>query len=388
MHKAFEYRLYPNRGQHRLLLSCLAESRRLYNEMLEMVKAHYEETGKFLTRYDLTYRFKGRGGSPGSEHVPQSTVQTLADRLDKALKRFFHRKELGQKVGFPRFKSPKRWHSIHLRQYGSGRDVYLDPDTGRLRVPKKLGGRFKVKQHRPLEGTPKTAHLVYRADGHWYVLIVCDLGDAPEKRSFAREPTAVGIDVGLKVFAADSEGEMVENPRCLRRAAKGLRRAQRKLSRRKKGSRRHKKAARAAAKKHLKVSRQRKDHAHKTAREYVDKYAVLAVEDLRVCNMVKNHHLARAISDAGWSQFVNILCLKAESAGCRVYKVAPHFTSQLCSNCGEVVEKSLSVRTHTCPSYGYVADRDHNAAKNILARAEPSYRNAGDGPHGARSRLL
>jgi putative transposase len=388
MHKAFEYRLYPNRGQHRLLLSCLAESRRLYNEMLEMVKAHYEETGKFLTRYDLTYRFKGRGGSLGSEHVPQSTVQTLADRLDKALKRFFHRKELGQKVGFPRFKSPKRWHSIHLRQYGSGRDVYLDPDTGRLRVPKKLGGRLKVKQHRPLEGTPKTAHLAYRADGHWYVLIVCDLGDAPEKRSFAREPTAVGIDVGLKVFAADSEGEMVENPRCLRRAAKGLRRAQRKLSRRKKGSQRHKKAARAVAKKHLKVSRQRKDHAHKTAREYVDKYAVLAVEDLRVCNMVKNHHLARAISDAGWSQFVNILCLKAESAGCRVYKVAPHFTSQLCSNCGEVVEKYLSVRTHTCPSCGYVADRDHNAAKNILARAEPSYRNAGDGPHGARSRLL
>jgi putative transposase len=109
----------------------------------------------------------------------------------------------------------------------------------------------------------------------------------------------VGIDVGLKVFATDSEGEMVENPRCLRRAAKGLRRAQRKVSRRKKGSQRHKKAAKAVAKKHLKVSRQRKDHAHKTAREYVDKYAVLAVEDLRVCNMVKNHHLARAISDAG-----------------------------------------------------------------------------------------
>jgi putative transposase len=202
----------------------------------------------------------------------------------------------------------------------------------------------------------------------------------------------VGIDVGLKVFAADSEGEMVENPQCLQKAAKSLRRAQRKLSRRKKGSKRRNKAARAAAKKHLKVSRQRKDHAHKTAREYVDKYAVLAVEDLRVCNMVKNHHLARAISDAGWSQFVNILCLKAESAGCRMYKVAPHFTSQLCSKCGEVVEKSLSVRTHICASCGYVADRDDNAARNILAkveaRAEPSYRNAGGGPHGARSPLL
>src|SRR5215203_3290898 len=155
MHKAFEYRLYPNYGQHRLLLSCLAESRRLYNEMLESVKAHYEETGKFLTRHDLTYRFKGRGGSPGSEHVPQTTVQTLADRLDKALKRFFHRKEDGQKVGFPRLKCPNRWHSIHLRQYGSGRDAYLDPDTGRLRVPKKLGVASRSSNIARSKGRPR-----------------------------------------------------------------------------------------------------------------------------------------------------------------------------------------------------------------------------------------
>ena len=115
MHKTFEYRLFVYRSQHAMLLSCLAESRQLYNEMLEMVKAHYDETGKFLSRYDLTYRFKGCGGSPGSEHVPQTTVQALASRLDKALKRFFHRKELGQKVGFPRFKSANRWHSIPIR---------------------------------------------------------------------------------------------------------------------------------------------------------------------------------------------------------------------------------------------------------------------------------
>jgi putative transposase len=381
VHKTFEYRLYPTRVQRGLLLSCLAESRLLYNEMLEMVKAHYEETGTFLSRYDLTYRFKSRGG----KHVPQTTVQSLADRLDKALRRFFHRKELGQKTGFPRFKSPNRWHSIQLRQYGFGRDVYLDPETGRLRVPKKLGGLLKVKHHRPLERTPKTAHLVYRADGHWYVLIVCDLGEAPEKRN----GPAVGIDVGLKVFAADSEGHTVENPRPLKKATRKLRRTQRKLSRCKKGSQRRKKAARALAKEHLKVSRQRRDHAHKTARRYVDRYAVLTVEDLRVCNMVKNHYLARAISDAGWSQFVNILELKAEGAGVRVYKIPPHFTSQLCSECGEVVEKSLSVRTHFCPSCGYVADRDHNAARNILARAEPSeHKVAGCGEPAPRSRLL
>ncbi len=372
--------MYPVRVQRRMLLSCLAESRHLYNEMLEMVKIHYEETGKFLSRYDLTYRFKGRGGSPGSEHVPQTTVQTLADRLDKALKRFFHRKELGQKTGFPRFKSPNRWHSIQLRQYGPGRDAYLDPSeaTGKLRVPKKLGSRIKVKQHRPLEGTPKTAHLVLRADGHWYVLIVCETSPAPEKRN----GPAVGLDVGLKVFLADSEGNTVENPRCFKRTAKKLRRAQRKTARRKKGSNRRKKAARQTARQHLKIARQRKDHAHKTARKYVDFYAFIAVEDLRVENMLKNRHLARAIADAGWSAFKNILCLKAESAGCRVVEVPPYFTSQRCFECGEIVQKSLSVRTHVCPHCGYIEDRDVQAAKNILlsARTGPSERNVGVAP--------
>jgi putative transposase len=382
MHKTFEYRLFPNRVQHGQLLSCLAESRRIYNEMLQVVKAHHDETGKFLSRYDLTYRFKGCGG----EHVPQSTVQTLANRLDKALKRFLHHKELGQKVGFPRFKSPNRWHSIHLRQYGSGRDVYLNSETKRLHLPEKLGSRIKVKQHRPLEGTPKTAHLVLRADGHWYALIVCDLGEAPEKR----DGPAIGLDVGLKVFLADSEGETVENPRCYRRSQKKLRRAQRKTARCKKGSKRRKKAARYVAKLHLKIARQRKDHAHKTSRTYVDRYAVIAVEDLNVCGLVNNHRLAKSISDASWSSFVSILELKAESAGVRVYRVPAHFTSQRCSNCGEIVQKSLSIRTHVCGPCGYIEDRDINASKNILrAGARPSEANV-DGciKRSPRSRLL
>jgi putative transposase len=383
MLKTFEYRLFTNRAQDTLLLSCLAESRRIYNEMLEMVKDHHSETGRFLSRYDLTYRFKGRRG----DHVPQSTVQTLANRLDKALKRFFRRKELEQKVGFPRFKPPNHWHSIQLRQYGSGRDVFLNSETKRLHVPKKLGSRIKVKQHRPLEGTPKTAHLLLRADGHWYVLIVCDLGEGPQKR----EGPAIGLDVGLKVFLADSEGETVENPRCYRHSQKKLRRAQRKSARRKKGSKRHKKAARYVARRHLKIARQRKDHAHKTARTYVDRYAIIAVEDLGICNMLRNHHLAKAIADAGWYKFASILDSKAESAGCRVYKVPPHFTSQRCSSCGEIVQKSLSTRTHLCSFCEYVEDRDVNAPRNILLRAgaQPSGTNV-DGciERSPRSRLL
>jgi putative transposase len=366
MYKTFEFRLFTNRSQHTRLLSTLAQSRLLYNEILEMVKAHYEETGEFLNRYALTCRFKGRGG----EHVPQTTVQTLANRLDKALKRFLRRKEFGRKVGFPRFKSANRWHSIQLRQYGRGRDVFLNSETKRLHVPSRLGARLKVKQHRLLQGIPKSAYLVLRADGHWYVLIVCDIGHAPQKR----EGDAIGLDLGLTHFVADSNGGAVENPRCLKKARNKLRRAQRKSARRKKGSNRRRKASKQAAKQHLKIARQRKDHAHKTARKYVDAYAFIAVEDLRVKNMLKNRHLAHAIADASWSAFKNILALKAEEAGVRVVEVSPRYTSQRCFRCEEIVRKSLSVRRHVCPQCGYASDRDTNAAKNILevARMEPS----------------
>jgi putative transposase len=131
MLKTFEYRLYHNRRQRKLLIRCLAESRCLYNEMLEAVKDHYGQTGRFFFKYDLTSRFKGRGG----EHVPASTVQTLADRLDKALRRYLARRELGKKVGCPRFKGPNRWHSIALR--GSGARMQASKRGG-SRCPRSL----------------------------------------------------------------------------------------------------------------------------------------------------------------------------------------------------------------------------------------------------------
>jgi putative transposase len=374
MKKTFEYRLYPTRRQRELLMLCLIDSRHLYNEMLEVVRKHYEQTGEFLFKYELCSLFKGRGG----DHVPASTVQAVADRLDKALKRFLRARQSGRKCGFPRFKSANRWHSVRLRQYG--RDVFLDPETKRLKVPRKLGGPIKVKQHRPLQGEPKTAHLVLRADGHWYVLVVCDLGERPE----AKEGEAIGLDVGLKSFVADSEGNTVENPRCYRRLKKRLRRTQRKACRRKKGSKRRRKAAREAAKLHLKVARQRKDFLHKLARRYVDRYAEIAIEDLNVSGMVKNPHLALSIHDAAWSSFVQMLESKAEEAGSRVSRISPRHTTQRCSRpgCGELVAKTLSVRTHACPSCGHVEDRDVNAARNILAEARtgPSERNVGGCP--------
>ncbi len=365
--RTFEYRLYPNPAQCHLLMACLIESRAIYNEMLAALKAHYEVDGTFPTKYDLTARFKGQGG----EAVPATTVQTLADRLSKALKRFLQMKELGLPVGFPRFKTPNRWHSIQLRQYATSRDVWLDEDETHLHVPAKLGRLLKIKLHRPLVGTPVTAHLVLRADGHWYALIVCETvpqneqGIMHPERAGCEHPS-IGLDVGLKVFLADSEGGVVENPRHYRRGQKCLAHGQRTVCRRKKGSHRRRKASREVACKHLKISRQRRDFHFKTAKHYAERYHHICVEDLNVAGMVRNHALAKSIHDASWSAFLGILEDKAERAGHQVIRVPAHFTTQRCSRCGAYVQKSLSVRTHICPSCGLVEDRDVNAAKNIL----------------------
>src|SRR6266487_3550086 len=182
MMKTFEYRLYPNKAQQSLLTHCLIESRHIYNEMLEAVKQQYEAKGTFPMKYDLTALFKGRGG----EHVPATTVQMLADRLSKSLTRFLAYKELGN-----------QWHSIQLRQFGTSRDVWLDDDHQHLHLPAKLGKLVKIKLHRPLEGTPKTAHLVLRADGHWYALIVCETSQPPEHLPASCSHPDIGIDMGL-----------------------------------------------------------------------------------------------------------------------------------------------------------------------------------------------
>ena len=365
--RTFEYRLFVNKEQSRKLVACLRESRGIYNQMLETVKIHYAEQATFPSKYDLEKAFKGH-----REHVPATTIQMLADRLTKSLKRFLAAKENNiPDIGFPRFKKPNRWHSIQLRQYG--KDCYLHEDTKHLIVPKKLGKSLKIKLHRPFEGTPKTVHLVHRADGHRYALIVCETEPPTEHIPSSCSHPDIGIDVGLKSFLTDSEGNTVDNPRFYRTSQRTLRRKQRTLCRRKKGSNRRRKAAKNTAQTHLKIARQRRDFHSKTAKQYADNYHHIAVEKLSIDNMVKNHCLAKSIMDASWGAFLAILTEKAERAGHCVIRVNPRFTSQKCFHCGEIVQKSLSVRTHVCPFCGYVADRDVNAAQNILKSARPGH---------------
>ncbi len=361
--RTFEYRLFVNRQQHHKLMECLKESRGIYNGMLATIKQQYGQEGTFPSKYDLEKAFKGQG-----EHVPATTIQMLADRLTKSLKRFLAAKELGiPDVGFPRFKKPNRWHSIQLRQYG--KDGYLHEDNKHLIVPKKLGHCLKIKLHRPIEGTPKTVHLVHRADGHWYALLVCETEPPTQHAPSSCSHPDIGIDVGLKSFLTDSDGNFVSNPRFYRTSQRTLRRKQRQVCRRKKGSHRRRKAARNTAQTHLKIARQRRDFHHKVALQYAANYQHIAVEKLSIDNMLKNHKLAKSILDASWGAFLDILEEKAARAGHQVIRVNPRFTTQACSHCGQLVQKSLSVRTHICPSCGFVADRDVNAAKNILFKA-------------------
>lgn len=360
--KTFEYRLYPTKAQGKLLMECLKETRSLYNEMLAFLKERYDLTGKFVSKYDLNKAFRGRG-----QASPATVVQCLSDRLSKALDRFLEGKKLDLDIGFPRFKSANQWHSIQLRQFQQGRDAFFDGKY--LQVSKKLGKRLKIKFHRPLEGTPKTCYLVLRADNHWYALIVCEILPIPRENI----KPAIGLDLGLRFFLADSEGKTIRAPQFFRQAEANLRVKQRTLSRRKKGGHRRRKAAKEVARLHLTIRRQRRDWLFKTAKPYAERYSQIMVENLNIFGMLKNHHLAKSISDAAWNEFLEILEYKAENAGSQVIKVPAHYTSQKCSACGAIVPKSLSVRTHICGYCGFITDRDVNAAKNILkAGAQPS----------------
>jgi putative transposase len=265
-------------------------------------------------------------------------------------------------LGYPQFQKDNR--SIEYKT--SGWKLADDRKTITF-TDKKNIGRLKLKGTRDLNfyqpDQIKRVRLVKRADG--YYVQFCVQIDRLE----IVEPSgnAIGLDVGLNDFYTDSNAVTVENPRFLRKGTKRLRQAQRRVSRRVKGSENRAKARHILGKRHLKISRQRKDHAVKLARCVITSNDVVAYEDLRIKNMVRNHCLAKSINDASWYQFRAWLEYFGKVFGKITVAVTPNGTSQECSSCGTVVKKSLSTRTHACQC-GCVLDRDHNAARNILSR--------------------
>ena len=280
------------------------------------------------------------------------------------------RKGTRTKTGFPKFKKFSR--SVEYKTCGW--KVSEDRKTIKFTDGFKAG-TFKLVGSRDLHFYSlkliKRVRVVRRADGYYVQLCI-------DKERFEDiKPTGkvIGLDVGIKDFYTDSNGDTVGNPKYLRKSEKRLKRLQRRLSKCQKDSKNRKKFLYRLAKQHLKVSRQRKDFVVKTARVLCQSNDLIAMEDLQVRNMVKNHKLAKSISDASWSMFRTWLEYFGKVFNREIVAVRAHFTSQNCSSCGEIVKKSLSVRTHVCRC-GTVLDRDHNAAINILNRAGHAQINA------------
>jgi putative transposase len=293
--------------------------------------------------------------------------QASAERAWSAISRFFDncKKNVPGKKGYPKFKKHQTNSSVEYKTSG----WKLSVDRRFLTFTDGFkAGMFKLWGTRALHfyqlDQIKRIRVVRRADGYYAQFCI------DTERLEQREPTGktIGLDVGLSHFYTDSDGNQIENPRYLRKSERALKRVQKRLSRKQKGSKNRIKARGKLGRKHLRVSRQRKDFAVKLARCVVRSSDLVAYEDLKVRNMVKNHHLAKSISDASWSLFRQWIEYLGKVFGVVTIAVSPHYTSQNCSSCGEVVKKTLSTRTHQCPHCRYVADRDENAARNILQR--------------------
>jgi putative transposase len=318
--------------------------------------------------------------------------QVSADRAWLAIARFYKncREKKPGKKGYPRFQHDNR--SVEYKTTGwklepDGKRITFSDGTG-IGTLRMMGTNPKRKKTRSIATFPlariKRVRLLHRAAGYYVQFAVTAERTMPHEFT----GTPIGIDVGLKFFYTDSDGHTVENPRYLRRAQVKLKRLHRRVSRKVKRGKNRKKAIKRLAKGYLKVHRQRQDFARKTARALIMSSDMIAYEDLQIVNMVRNHRLAKSISDASWGLFLSWIRYYGVLADIPIVAVPARFTTQDCSGCGERVKKSLSQRTHLCPSCGLVLDRDWNAALNILlaARSELAARNrtAGQAETGIR----
>jgi putative transposase len=358
LHKTYKYKLKPTIEQEQLLERALMLCRHVYNAAVGERREAWRMRGVNVSYYQQKAELPGiKQAVPEYGEVNAQVLQDVVLRVDRAFQAFFRRIRDGRSPGYPRLHGRKRYNSFTYPQVGDHGGARLD---GGFLVLSRIG-RLTMRWSRPIEGTPKTVTMSKEADG-WYMSISC--ADVPA-RPLPASGQETGIDVGIEAFTTLSDGARIFHPGWYRKAEWALKTAQRRVSRRKKGSHRRRKAVALLAKAHQKVKRQRQDFYHKTSLTLVRANDVIYHEELQTANMVKNHHLAKSISDAGWTTFLTILSFKAACAGRSVIAVNPVFTSQTCSGCGVIVSRGLSVRWHSCPACGTSLHRDQNAAKNI-----------------------
>ena len=356
-----EFKAYGVKAQYQAIDEAIRTGQFIRNKCLRL---SMDEPGK--NKYDLNkYCAVLAKEFPFAKALNSQARQASAERAWSSISRFYDncKKQIPGKKGFPKFKKFSR--SVEYKTTG----WKLSDDTKWIKFTDKKGiGKLKLKGTWELwrydQKLINRVRLVRRADG--YYVQFCVKVDVTESIEPSRK--TVGLDVGLKEFYTDSDGNTEPNPRFYRKGEKRLKFYQKRVSRKKKGSANRKRAINKLGRTHLKISRQREEHAKRIARYVIHSNDVVAYEDLRVRNLVKNHCLAKSINDAGWYQFRKWLEYFGKKFARITIAVNPAYTSQKCSSCGEVVKKSLSTRTHVC-SCGCELDRDHNAAINILERA-------------------
>ena len=366
-HKSYKFRLYPNKKQIVLFEKTFGCSRFIWNQMLADKIAYYKETGKTLKNTPAQYK----RDYPWLKEVDSLALCNVQLNLQKAYKSFFQ-----SGFGFPNFKSKKTAQSYQTNnQKGT---IALSENNHKIKLPKI--GWVKVKAHRKIKGVIKSATISKTTTGKYFISILCEI-EIEEKKINNNKilSSSIGIDLGLEYFAILSSGEKIENPRFLISASKKLAKEQKVLSRRALVAKQlgrslndcsnYQKQRLKVARLHEKISNQRRDFLHQLSTHLIKNHDRICMEDLRISkNLMKNHHLARAIGDVSWFEFRRMLEYKSEWYGKQIIKISRWFpSSQICSNCKMNSDKKpLHVREWTCKNCETHHDRDLNASINIL----------------------
>ena len=360
MLKAYKYRIYPNNEQTVQIAKTFGCCRFVYNQALAYRKEKYEKEKKSMSRTDCN-NYCNRELKTQYEWLKEVDKFALTNaiyNMDSAYQKFFK-----EHAGYPKFKSKHDSRKSYTTNYTNG-NISVDFDAGKIKLPKLK--QVRVKLHRGFTGQIKSATVSQVPSGKYYVSVLVETEHEPLPETEGK----IGLDLGVKDICITSDGRKYGNPQILSKMERKLAKLQRQLANKEKGSSNYYKTKRQIALCHEKIANTRKDYLHKLSHEIISENQVIVSENLQIKNMVKNHHLAKSISDVSWYELTRQLTYKAEWNERKYVKIDTFYaSSQLCSVCGyqNTGTKDLSVRKWICPKCGAKHDRDVNAAKNILA---------------------
>ncbi len=354
MFKAYKFRLYPDKEQQILLEKHFGSCRFVWNYFLDLRNTQYVETGKGMSYKSMQSLLPSlKKENEWLKDINAQSLQVVLQNLDTAFSRFFR-----NIAGYPTFKKKKTGGSFTVPQHFTVNDNHLA-------IP-KFKNPLRLFMHRNIEGEMRSLTISKTPSGKYYASILAETGIKIPEPVKIEAGTSTGIDVGITAFLTTSDGMQIHNPKNLKKSEKKLAILQKRLSRKQKGSKNRNKAGVKVAKAQEHIANQRMDFHNKVSDAMLKAYDTVITEDLNVSGMMKNHHLARSIADAGWSSFVTMLKTKALSRGKNIIEIGRFDpSSKMCSKCGYIYNLKLSERTWTCPRCNITHDREWNAAKNI-----------------------